>query len=80
MQKGYSLHKKRPNIFVRAFSVSILYQLKLYNRFYLCLAGVHLPYLFHSVVGFQLLGHAVSLRLFPSRSALYGVPSLLQSL
>ena len=52
---------KRPSIFVRAFSVSIINQLKFHNGFGLCLASVHLPYLFHLVISFQLLGHAVAL-------------------
>ena len=47
--------------FVRAISVSIIYQLKLHDSFCLCLASVHLPYPFHLVFSFQLFGHTVSL-------------------
>ena len=58
----YHLQKNRPNIFARAVSVSIINQLKLHNRFCLCLASVQQPYPFHLVFGFQLFSHAVSLR------------------
>ena len=57
-----SYSKTARTFFVRAVSVSIINQFKLYNRFCLCLASVHLPYPFHLVFGFQLFGHAVSLR------------------
>ena len=51
----------------RAGSVSIINPFKLHNSFCLCLASVHLPYPFHLVFGFQLFGHAVSLRSCPVR-------------
>ena len=62
MKKSTICTRNARTFFVRAVSVSIIDQLKLYDSFCLCLANVHLPYLLHLVFSFQLLGHAVSLR------------------
>ena len=43
---------KSPNSFLSGLSLSITNQFKLYNRFCLCPASVHLPRPFHLVFGF----------------------------
>ena len=61
--KKSTVYAKTARIYlVRAVSVSIIYQLKLYYNFCLCLASVHLPNPFQLIRSFQLFGHAVSLR------------------
>ena len=60
--RNFGLYEKSPNSFLSGLSRSIINQFRFHNLLCLCLASVHLPYPFHLVFGFQLFGHAVSLR------------------
>ena len=56
------IYEKSPNSFLPGLSHSIVNQFDFHNFLCLCLASVHLPHPLHLIFGFQLFGHAVSLR------------------
>ena len=60
--RNFGLYEKSPNSFLPGLPRSIINQFRFHNLLCLCLASVHLPHPFHLIIGFQLLGHAVSLR------------------
>ena len=59
--RSFGLYEKSPNSFLSGLSRSIINQFRFHNLLRLRLASVHLPYPFHLVFGFQMLGHAVLL-------------------
>ena len=60
--RNFGIYEKSPNSFLPGLPRSIINQFRFHNLLCLCLASVHLPHPFHLIIGFQFLGHAVSLR------------------
>ena len=60
--RNFGLYEKSPNSFLPGLPRSIVNQFRFHNLLCLCLASVHLPHPLHLIFGFQLFGHAVSLR------------------